>query len=241
MANLALNMSILKAVPLFARFSDHELAALSPAIQHRNYPRHSFMLRARERTDALYILLSGRAKVLLDDDRGREVTLSIIGPSEYFGEMSLIDSKARSASVQALEPCEVLYISKNAFMACLENNFKLAMVLLSNVIGHLREADQKIAGLALMDVQGRLARLLIDHATERHGRWIVETGTEEMARMVGASREMVSRVIRGMVEAGLVRREKRMIIVLDRAAMNQRGAMRRLGFAAHGGPFPLGS
>src|SRR5688500_12727849 len=176
MANLAINTTILKTIPLFARFSDHELAALFPAIQHRSYPRRSFMLRAREKTDALYIILSGRAKVLLDDDHGKEVTLSIIGPSQYFGEMSLIDSKPRSASVQGLDPCEVLYISKAAFMACLQTNFKRVMHLLSNVITRLREADEKIAGLALMDVHGRLARLLIDDAKDIAGRWVVETG-----------------------------------------------------------------
>jgi CRP/FNR family cyclic AMP-dependent transcriptional regulator len=225
MANLAINTTILKTIPLFARFSDHELVALFPAIQHRSYPRRSFILRAREKTDALYIILSGRAKVLLDDDHGREVTLSIIGPSEYFGEMSLIDAKPRSASVQAMEACEVLYLSKAAFMGCLENNFKLVMHLLSNVVTRLRAADEKIAGLALMDVHGRLARLLIDHAKDVGGRWVVETGAEEMARMVGASREMVSRVIREMIDSGLVRREKRKIIVLDRASMDKRGAM----------------
>src|SRR5919206_4570431 len=126
MTNLAVNLSILRTVPLFALFSDHQLATLFPAIQHRTYPRHSFMLRRGERTDALYIILSGRAKVVIDDGDGREVTLTTIGPSEFFGEMSLIDEKPRSASVEALEPCEVLYISKSAFMSCFRNHFDAA-------------------------------------------------------------------------------------------------------------------
>ena len=113
MTNLAVNTTILKTVPLFSLFSDHELATLFPAIQHRSYPRHSFMLRAGEKTDALYIILSGKAKVVIDDGDGREVMLTTIGPSEFFGEMSLIDEKPRSAGVEALEPCEVLYISTN--------------------------------------------------------------------------------------------------------------------------------
>src|SRR5215207_6346317 len=90
MTNLAVNPTILKTVPLFSLFSDHQLAALFPAIQHRSYPRHSFMLRAGEKSDALYIILSGRAKIVIDDGEGREVTLTTIGPSEFFGEMSLI-------------------------------------------------------------------------------------------------------------------------------------------------------
>ncbi|MGZ5091602.1 MAG: Crp/Fnr family transcriptional regulator [Burkholderiales bacterium] len=221
-----MNTTILKTVPLFSLFSDHELATLFPAIQHRSYPRHSFMLRAGEKTDALYIILSGKAKVVIDDGDGREVTLTTIGPSEFFGEMSLIDEKPRSASVEALEACEILYISKPAFMACLKDNFDAAMLILRNVVARLREADRKIASLALMDVHGRVARLLMDLARDVNGMWVVDTGSEEMARMVGASREMVSRVLKEMRDGGLIRRDKRKIIVLDRASMDQRGTVR---------------
>ena len=226
MTNSSVNTTILKTVPLFSLFSDQELATLFPAVQHRSYPRHSFMLRAGEKTDALYIILSGKAKVVIDDGDGREVTLTTIGPSEFFGEMSLIDEKPRSASVEALEACEVLYISKPAFMACLKDNFDAAMLILRNVVGRLREADRKIASLALMDVHGRAARLLMDLAHDVNGLWVVDTGSEEMARMVGASREMVSRVLKEMRDGGLIRRDKRKIIVLDRASMDQRGTIR---------------
>src|SRR3954464_9179863 len=222
MTNLSVNPTILKTVPLFKLFSDHDLAALFPAVQHRSYPRHAFILRAGEKSDALYIIISGRAKIVIDDGEGREVTLTTIGPSEFFGEMSLIDEKPRSASVEALEACEVLYISKPAFMACLKDNFDAAMLILRNVVGRLREADRKIASLALMDVHGRVARLLMDLAKENNGTWVVDTGSEEMARMVGASREMVSRVLKDMRDSGLIRRDKRKIIVLDRASMEQR-------------------
>jgi CRP/FNR family cyclic AMP-dependent transcriptional regulator len=226
MTNLAVNPTILKTVPLFSLFSDHQLAALFPAIQHRSYPKHSFMLRAGERSDALYIILSGRAKIVIDDGEGREVTLTTIGPSEFFGEMSLIDEKPRSASVEALESCEVLYIAKPEFMSCLKDNFDAAMLILKSVVSRLREADRKIASLALMDVHGRVARLIMDLAKDSNGNWVVDTGSEEMARMVGASREMVSRVLKDMRDSGLIRRDKRKIIVLDRASMDQRGAVR---------------
>ena len=222
MTNLAVNPSILRTVPLFALFSDHQLATLFPAIQHRTYPRHSFMLRRGERTDALYIILAGRAKVVIDDGEGREVTLTTIGPSEFFGEMSLIDEKPRSASVEAIEVCEVLYLSRQAFMVALKDNFDVAMLMLRSVVGRLRNADDKIASLALMDVHGRVARLIMEEARLIDGLWIVDTGSEEMARMVGASREMVSRVLKEMRESGLIRRDKRKIIVLDRASMDQR-------------------
>ena len=180
------------------------------------------MLRRGERTDALYIILAGRAKVVIDDGEGREVTLTTIGPSEFFGEMSLIDERPRSASVEAIEVCEVLYLSKQAFMVSLKDNFDVAMLMLRSVVGRLRNADDKIASLALMDVHGRVARLIMEEAKLSDGAWVVDTGSEEMARMVGASREMVSRVLKEMRESGLIRRDKRKIIVLDRASMDQR-------------------
>jgi CRP/FNR family transcriptional regulator, cyclic AMP receptor protein len=224
MTNLTVNPTVLKTVPLFSLLSDHQLAALFPAIQHRTYPRHSFMLRAGERADALYIILAGRAKVVIDDGDGREVTLTFIGPNEFFGEMSLIDDKPRSASVEAVETCEILYVSKAAFISCLKDNFEVAMLVLRGVIGRLREADRKIASLALMDVHGRVARLLMELAREVDGVWVVDTGSEEMARMVGASREMVSRVLKEMRDSGLIRRDKRKIIVLDQDSMSTRPA-----------------
>jgi CRP/FNR family cyclic AMP-dependent transcriptional regulator len=222
MTNLTVNPTVLKTVPLFSLLSDHQLAALFPAIQHRTYPRRSFMLRAGEKADALYVMLAGRARVVIDDGEGREVTLTVIGPNEFFGEMSLIDDKPRSANVQAIDQCEVLYISKAAFMTCLKDNFEVAMMILRAVVGRLREANQKIASLALMDVHGRVARLIIDLAREVNDTWVVDTGSEEMARTVGASREMVSRVLKEMRDSGLIRRDKRKIIVLDRASMGRR-------------------
>ena len=97
-AQFALNPQILKSVPLFSTFSDSQLAQLLSCVQHRSYPRNAFILRAGEETDALYIILSGRVKVLIPDEEGHEVILSVIGPHEFFGEMGLLDELPRSAS-----------------------------------------------------------------------------------------------------------------------------------------------
>jgi CRP/FNR family cyclic AMP-dependent transcriptional regulator len=219
--NLAINLRILRTVPIFALFSDHQLATLVPAIQHRSYPRRSFILHRAQQTDALYVILGGRAKVVIDNG-DRELTVTTIGPSEFFGEMSLIDEKPRSASVQAVEACEVLCVSRQAFMVCLKDNFDVAMLMLRSVVGRLRNADDKIASLALMDVHGRVARLIIEEAKLVDGSWVVDIGSEEIGRIVGASREMVSRVVRAMVANGLIRRDGRKLVVLDSASMNQR-------------------
>src|SRR5687768_3567731 len=148
-AQFALNPQILKSVPLFSLFSDAQLAQLLTCVQHRSYPRNSFILRAGEETDALYIILSGRVKILIPDEQGREVILAVMGLNEFFGEMGLLDDQSRSASVETLEVCQMLRLSKAGFMTCLKDNFELAMIIIRNLVKRLREADRKIESLAL--------------------------------------------------------------------------------------------
>jgi CRP/FNR family transcriptional regulator, cyclic AMP receptor protein len=228
MAQFALNPNILKNVPLFSSFTDQQLAMLLPAVQHRRFPRGAYIIRAGEETDALYIILAGRAKVLIPDDDGNEVILSVIGPNEFFGEMGLLDDQPRSASVETLEACEMLRISRGAFLNCLRNNFDAAMLIIRNLVKRLREADRKIESLALIDVYGRVARLFIEMAEQVNGDWIVEKAPpkQEIARMIGASREMVSRVVKDLHDKKLIRAEKRKIYVLDRVSMGRRAAVR---------------
>ena len=227
-AQFALSPQLLKGVPLFSQFSDAQLAQVLSCVQHRSYPRNSFILRAGEETDALYLVLSGRVKVLIPDEEGHEVILSILGPHEYFGEMGLLDDQARSASVETLESCEMLRLSKAGFTNILKDNFELAMLIIRNLVKRLREADRKIESLALIDVYGRVARLLIDMAKNLDGRWVVEHAPpkQEIARMIGASREMVSRVVKDLQGKGLIRAEKRRIYVLDKVSMQKRASTR---------------
>ena len=227
-AQFALNPQILKSVPLFSSFTDSQLGQLLSCVQHRSYPRNAFILRAGEETDALYIILSGRVKVLIPDEEGHEVILSVIGPHEFFGEMGLLDELPRSASVETLESCDMLRLSKAGFTGILKDNFELAMLIMRNLVRRLREADRKIESLALIDVYGRVARLLIDLAENMDGKWIVERAPpkQEIARMIGASREMVSRVVKDLQKKGLIRAEKRRIHVLDRQSMQRRASTR---------------
>ena len=234
MAQFALNPNVLKNVPLFSSFSDQQLASLLPAVQHRRFPRGSYVIRAGEETDALYIILAGRAKVLIPDDDGNEVILSVIGPNEFFGEMGLLDDLPRSASVETLEACEMLRISRSGFLSCLKDNFDAAMLIIRNLVRRLREADRKIESLALIDVYGRVARLLIEMAQPVDGQWIIEKAPpkQEIARMICASREMVSRVVKDLHDKGVIRAEKRKIFVLDRDSMGGRRSSARQGSGA---------
>jgi len=205
---------------------DAQLQLLQPCLQQRAYSRGALIVRVGEATDALYIILSGRVKVQISDAQGHEVILAVMGPGEFFGEMGLLDDLPRSASVEALESCQMLRLPKSGFIACLKDNFDLAMVIIRNLVKRLRVADRHIESLALFDVYGRVARVLLDQAQEIDGVWVVKQAPpkQEIARMIGASREMVSRVVRDLQKRGYIRAEKRKIFLLDKNSMAKRAS-----------------
>jgi CRP/FNR family cyclic AMP-dependent transcriptional regulator len=209
---------ILKSVPLFANLADEQLRQLAAVATLRRFPRSTFIMRAGEETDGLYILLSGRAKVLIPDEEGHEVILAVMRPREFFGEMGLLDDQPRSASVETLEPCELVRVSKADFMRCLGSNMELAMRIIRNLVRRLREADRQIESLALMDVYGRVARVLLDLCEMIDGKRVILKAPpkQEIARMIGASREMVSRVMKDLQITGHIRCDKRRIVLTDK-------------------------
>ena len=157
-------------------------------------------------TDSLYIVLSGRLKVMMSDAEGKEVILSILTAGEFFGEMGLIDDEPRSASVVTIEPCELLSIAKRDFKKCMAENFEMTQAVMRGLVRRLREADRKIGSLALLDVYGRVARLLLDMAENVDGEKIVtkRLPKQDIAKMIGASREMVSRVMKDLQTSGYI-------------------------------------
>jgi CRP/FNR family cyclic AMP-dependent transcriptional regulator len=181
-----------------------QLALLTRVVGRKSYPRNSTIINAGDPTDALYIVISGRLKVMMSDDEGREVILAILGQGEFFGEMGLIDEAPRSATVIAIEPCELLTINKMDFKKCLAENFEIAVGVMKGLVKRLREADKKIGSLALMDVYGRVARLLMEMAETVDGQRVVtkKLPKQDIAKMIGASREMVSRVMKDLQTSG---------------------------------------
>ena len=208
---------VLKAVPLFSGCQDEQLRVLAAMVTRRSVPRGTLVLNAGDQTDSLYIVLSGRLKVLMSDSDGKEVILSILGPGEFFGEMGLIDDSPRSASVLAIEPCELLSISKRDFKSCLAQNFEMAMAVMKGLVRRLREADRKIGSLALLDVYGRVARLLLDMSESVDGQKVVtkRLPKQDIAKMIGASREMVSRVMKDLQMGGYIEMRGSNILLKD--------------------------
>jgi len=197
---------LLRNVPLFAMLPENQLAVLTSVVSRRSCPRGTTIIAAGDVTDSLYVVISGTLKVTMSDDTGREIILTMLGPREYFGEMVPIDDNKRSASVISLGPCELLVLSKHDFRKCLSENFQMAMTVMRGLVKRLREADRKIGSLALMDVYGRVARLLLDMSETIDGQHVVtrKIVKQDMARMIGASREMVSRVMKHLQVGGYI-------------------------------------
>jgi CRP/FNR family cyclic AMP-dependent transcriptional regulator len=203
-ASTTVSTTALRSVPLFDSFPDDQLRALATMVTRRSAPRGTTIMHLGDPADSLYIVVSGRLKVMMGEADGKEVILSILGAGEFFGEMGLIDDSPRSATVIAIEPCELLAVSKRAFKKCLNENLTLAMAVMRVLVQRLRTADRKIGSLAMLDVYGRVARLLLDLSENVNGKKVVtkRLTKQDIARMVGATREMVSRVMKDLEMSG---------------------------------------
>ena len=137
------NVRVLRTVPLFSLFSEEQLSSLVPALQHRSYPRNACILNAGDMTDTLYIILSGRARILIDDGHGREVILNVLGPNEFFGEMSLLDGGTRSATVVSETPVRLLVIKRENFSVLCREVPDLTQILSATLSRRLRQAEQR--------------------------------------------------------------------------------------------------
>ena len=212
-------MDVIKNLPLLSLLSEAERSALAPAIQRRSFVERSLIVRAGESVDGLYLIVSGRVHTYVENGEAREFLVSMLDADDFFGETALFDARPCPVSAESQEACEVLYIPRKRLVECLQQNSAAALFMLRTALARLDELHRKIEGLALMGVHGRVARVLLEAGHEADGEWRIDLGTEQIASRVGASREMVSRVLKGMTAEGLLRRERRRLVVLDRRAI----------------------
>ncbi|MEO8411891.1 MAG: cyclic nucleotide-binding domain-containing protein [Propionivibrio sp.] len=203
-------LALLRNIRLFAGLPEEQLNQLARMAVNRKVTKGTTIVYVGDHTDSLFIIVSGSARVINRDEEGREVILAMLAAGECFGEMGLIDGSPRSADVVTSEACELLVIGKNDFKAALSDNVDLCLNIMKSLVLRLRDANRKIESLALMDVYGRVAKLLLDLSEKKDGvRVIVRKVTkQDMAKMVGASREMVSRVMRDLEASGYIRVEQ---------------------------------
>jgi CRP-like cAMP-binding protein len=201
------NLDLIRRVPLFSTLTDAHAESMANAVVKRRYKRGELIVEQGKKSNTLYILLSGRARVLTSHTRGREVILATIGQGDYIGEMSLIDNEPHSASVRAEAQTDVLLLGSSEFARCMPESNSVAFAVLRGLTQRLRRADRNIESLALMDVYGRVARVLLEAAMpDLNGQLLIreKISRQDIAKMVGASREMVSRVMKDLEERGFI-------------------------------------
>jgi CRP/FNR family cyclic AMP-dependent transcriptional regulator len=205
----------LRSFPLFQGVPDADLRALAERAVTRSYPKQAIIVNeGDDESDTLYLILTGRVKIYLADESGKELILAIKGPGQYFGEM-VLDEQPRAASVMTLEPAQFAILSRADFRAFLLTHAEVALQLIHNLIQLARGLNRSVRNLALLDVYGRVARILLELAVERDGRLVIpERMTQkDIAARVGASREMINRILRDLTAGGYVSMEAGRIII----------------------------
>jgi CRP/FNR family transcriptional regulator, cyclic AMP receptor protein len=200
------NLDLIRRVPLFSMLTADQARAVADGVVKRRYRRGELVVEQGKKSNALFILLNGRARVLTADSRGREVILAVLQSGDYVGEMSLIDNQPHSATVRCEVQTDMLILGRTEFARCLPENSSLSYAIMRGLVHRLRSADRQIESLALLDVYGRVARTLLDMAEPVEGQRIIRSkvSRQDMAKVVGASREMVSRVMKDLEERGVI-------------------------------------
>jgi CRP/FNR family cyclic AMP-dependent transcriptional regulator len=200
--------------PRVFRLSPAELTEIGARGITRRYPKNTIIVSEGDSADGLFIVLEGRVKVFVSDEDGHEVILGTHGPGEYFGEMAL-DAGPRSASVITLESSQLIVVRKDDFREFLENNPAFSFSLIGKLIARVRALTDNVKSLALMDVYGRLARLLLELAEERDGVLVIgeRLTQQEIASRIGASREMVSRILKDLTTGGYITQSRDGIVL----------------------------
>lgn len=203
-------------VPDSAAFplTEGELRTLSGEGVVKTFPKHAVIVNEGDETDSLFVILSGRVKVYVSDEDGKEVVLGTQDPGEYFGEM-VLDGGPRSASVMTLEPSRFAVVPKQKFRDFLRTHPDFSVHLIEKLIRRARALTDSVKSLALMDVYGRVARLLLEMATEEDGRLAIheKLTQQDIADRVGASREMISRIFKDLSSGGYITVESRRITI----------------------------
>ncbi len=194
--------------------SEADLMAMGSHGIVRSYPKNTIIVTEGDTTDSLYIILEGRVKAFVSDGEGHDMVLSTQGPGEYFGEMAL-DEGPRSASIMTLEPSRFLVVQKNDLRDFVMKNPAFALSLIEKLIHRARSLTANVKSLALMDVYGRVARLLLELAEEAGGgRTVSQRPTQqEIASRIGASREMVSRILKDLSSGGYLTQSRTGIVL----------------------------
>ena len=213
---------VLRQAPLFSALDDEAASALRTSMTESRLRRGDVLFREGDSGDKLYIVLEGKVKLGRTSADGRENLLAILGPGQMFGELSLFDPGPRSATVTAVTDASFASLSHEDLLRWLEGRPVVARGLLTQLAGRLRKANDVVADLVFSDVPGRVAKALLDLA-DRFGRTADHDLTqEELAQLVGASRETVNKALADFASRGWLRLEPRSVVIMDLERMSRR-------------------
>lgn len=209
----------LESVALFDCLSAEEMSALTSRATLRSFPKNAVLVNEGDETDSLYVINSGKVKIYLSDAEGKEIILTIQGPGDYFGEISLLDSAPRSASAMTLEECKIYVLPKREVEQFLVQHPNASLRIIQGLTRSLRRLTESVRSLALQDVYGRIASTLIKMAEDLgDGKLIVRQRLthRDIAAMVGSSREMVSRIMKDLSRGGYVSVDENNLIIINK-------------------------
>jgi CRP/FNR family cyclic AMP-dependent transcriptional regulator len=210
--------AMLEQIAIFTDLEKTELEALEKQAVTRTFPKNSVIINEGDASDALFVVNTGRVKVFLSDEEGKEIVLNTHGPGEYFGEIAMLDEAPRSASVITLEKSSINIISKADFEDCLCRHPRMALSVIRGLAARLRKSTENVRSLALLDVYGRVARLLLELAEDDNGRLTIRDKLthQDIADRVGSSREMISRILKDLKLGGYIEIEDRHITIAEK-------------------------
>lgn len=216
-----------------AALTEGELADLRARAVNRHFQRGGTLVQQGEDPGRVLVIETGRAKITAETEDGRELVIAFAGPGDLLGELSAIGGAPRTATVRSLEPLDALAVARGDFVAFLDANPRVALVILRGVIARLREADQRQVEFAAYQTVTRVARRLLELA-EHHGeecdegvRITLPISQEELAGWAGASREAVTKALRELRAVGLIETQRRHITVLDAEQLGQMAGVAR--------------
>ncbi len=199
-------LAVLKTIPYFSEVPNQALEKLALSALKKTYPKNAVVINEGDEAGSLFIILSGKIQAYLSNESGRTVTLSTQESGSFFGELSLLDGEPRSASVITLEPTSCILIPRNAFLSWLKDHPDAAICIIHSLTRRIRTLTESVRGLALSDVYGRLVKTLHGMANECDGGWVIEgkPSHQDLANVVGCSREMVSRIMKDLGRGGYI-------------------------------------
>jgi len=211
----------LSTVSIFSDLDQENLEEVKNISTERKYPKGSMIILEEEYGDKLFIVKDGTVKITRVNDEGKEVILALLGSSEIFGEMAILDGESRSANVLAQESCTLIVISSEDFMKILKGNFKVSFALMSELAKKIRKSDLQIEALSLSDAEHRIGVSILSLAEDmgviRNGKVTIQNlpFQQDIANMAGTSRETVSRVMKTFEDRNLIIKEGHTVIIPD--------------------------